>query len=106
MLPPPTLVNLRSGASYDIYIGLGSPWGNRFLGDAPRPKAIQLYETRLRHLLNDPAWRVELKGLSGKVLGCHCAPLDCHGDVIIKLFNELQDGKIKTKEPNGEPQIS
>jgi hypothetical protein len=101
VLPPPIIVNLRAGDSYDEYIGLGSAWGNRFIGDSPRNRAISLYETRLRNLLKDPAWRVALKALSGKRLGCHCKPKACHGDVIIKLFLELIDGKLEVSNDQG-----
>ena len=31
----------------------------------------------------------ELKRLKGKKLGCWCKPERCHGDVIVKLIEEL-----------------
>jgi hypothetical protein len=31
--------------------------------------------------------------LKGKILGCHCKPLACHGDVIAEYLNSLDDGK-------------
>jgi hypothetical protein len=27
--------------------------------------------------------------LKGKILGCWCHPLPCHGDVLVKLIKEL-----------------
>jgi hypothetical protein len=30
----------------------------------------------------------DVKSLKDKVLGCYCAPLPCHGDVLVKLANE------------------
>ena len=30
----------------------------------------------------------KVKELKGKVLGCHCAPLKCHGDYLKQLTNE------------------
>lgn len=31
--------------------------------------------------------------LRGKVLGCHCKPLACHGDILADYLNSLDDGK-------------
>lgn len=31
--------------------------------------------------------------LKGKVLGCHCKPLACHGDILANYLNSLDDGK-------------
>lgn len=100
-LPPPQVVNIRRcapgvEAGYDQYIGLGTPWGNPFANTCSRTSAIRQYEKRIRGFLKDAGWRVDLKALSGKKLGCHCAPLPCHGDVLVKLFLELwgPNGKL------------
>jgi len=29
----------------------------------------------------------QLDNLQGKVLGCHCKPLACHGDILAELAN-------------------
>lgn len=87
-LAPPTVVNVRN-SPYDEYIGLGSIWGNKFLNSS-RASAIRAYEKSMRRFLDaDPSWRVELKALSGKRLGCHCFPRPCHGDILVRLFLEL-----------------
>lgn len=102
ILAPPIVVNLRSGASYDVYIGLGSPWGNPYANTTTRGSAIRMYENRMRRFLKEDAgWRVDLKALAGKRLGCHCSPQPCHGDVLVKLFLELygDPGKIESGEP-------
>lgn len=98
-LPPPIVKNIRTQGPADEYIGLGSFWGNPYANTMNRGAAIKAYEKRLRRFLADDAgWRVELKALSGKTLGCHCAPRPCHGDVIVKLFLELwgMDGKMES----------
>ena len=87
-LTPPTVVNLHQN-EYDEYIGLGSMWGNVFVDGNNRKVAIRRYERRMRMLLDDAGWRVALKALSGKRIGCHCAPRPCHGHVLVKLFLEL-----------------
>ena len=79
---------------YDVYIGRGSKWGNPFShipnSMAPFPvdsreDAIRAYEN---WILNQPellaAAKTELKN---KVLGCHCAPMKCHGDILLKIAN-------------------
>lgn len=88
LLTPPTVVNIKS-QPHEIYIGLGSIWGNPYANTMPRNQAIKAFEKRLRRFLEDPGWRVELKALAGKTIGCHCSPQSCHGDVIVKLFLEL-----------------
>src|SRR5882672_554567 len=101
ILPPPIVVNLRVGQEHDEYIGVGSMWGNKFIGSGSRVSIIKSYEKRMRILLEDAGWRVELKALSGMRLGCHCSPKICHGDVLVKLFLELwgPDGKMVVGGP-------
>jgi hypothetical protein len=62
-------------------------WGNPFkIGvDGDRQQVVELYE---RWLLHDPAaheHRRRLPELHGRILGCHCHPKPCHGDVLAKL---------------------
>ena len=73
---------------YDIYIGRPSKWSNPFkIGKhGTRKQVIKKFHEWLltqEDLLND------LHELDGKVLGCWCKPLACHGD-ILKLERENQ----------------
>ena len=71
---------------YDIYIGRPSIWGNPFkISDGiARLDSIDLY----RHwLLKKPNLLAKLPDLRGKVLGCYCSPLACHGDVLEYFAN-------------------
>jgi hypothetical protein len=83
-----TVVNIKSGKPYDIYIGRPSKWGNpfRIRHDQNRAEVIEWFERYLRSNIN---LRLQLPELRGKVLGCYCKPLDCHGDVLIKLLHEI-----------------
>lgn len=74
--------------SYDVYIGRGSIWGNPFIigPDGTRAQVIAKYEVYAR---NNKAIMKNLPTLKDKVLGCFCAPLPCHGDILIKLYDEL-----------------
>lgn len=70
-----------------VYIGRPSKWGNPFVigPDGTRQTVINKYRKYLLHnqpLLEDA--RIELKG---KDLLCFCAPLACHGDVLLEMVN-------------------
>ena len=76
----------RSG--FDVYIGRPSVFGNPFVigKDGTREEVIEKYR---QYILSHPALLkkiiVELKG---KILGCFCHPLPCHGDVIAQICDE------------------
>ena len=80
-------VNLRK-ERYDVYIGRGSKWGNKFVigKDGNREEVIRKYREWImlnKELLNS------LHELKGKKLGCFCKPQACHGDVLAELVNNL-----------------
>lgn len=83
-----TIVN-RHTSSFDIYIGRGTKWGNKFeIGkDGNRNDVILKYEY---WILKQPSLMSSLHELDDKVLGCSCKPKPCHGDVLIKL-RKLQE---------------
>jgi len=72
-------------ASYDIYIGRPTKWGNPFVltNESERDAVVEQYR---EWLATQPeliaAVRKELKG---KILGCWCAPRSCHGDILVKV---------------------
>lgn len=89
------VVNLKL-ASYDVYIGRGSIWGNPYthITDGKtrakyivsnREEAIEKYR---EYLENSPQLIRRLWELKGKTLGCYCKPLSCHGDVLIELIDK------------------
>lgn len=71
---------------FDVYIGRPSKWGNPFtIGkDGNRAKVIEKYADWIGGRLKLLA---DLPELEGKVLGCWCKPLACHGDVLLELMN-------------------
>lgn len=77
---------VRRSEPHDVYVGRGSKWGNPYrIGvHGTREEVIALYEKRL---LASPTLMSALGELRGKVLGCYCAPLPCHGDVLARLAN-------------------
>ena len=77
---------------FDVYIGRPSKWGNPFSHQAgtlakfkvsSRDEAVAKFE---EYLLASDLMK-DLHELKGKVLGCWCAPLSCHGDVLVKWAN-------------------
>lgn len=71
-----------------VLIDRRTKWGNPFKlsGAISREQSVTMYR---QWLLNRPdlieAARLELKG---KDLVCWCAPLLCHGDVLLQVANE------------------
>ena len=62
-------------------------WGNPFLigRHGNREEVIERYRTWLWGKVRKGEIQVaELAALNGKTLACHCAPLPCHGDVLVK----------------------
>jgi len=78
------VVNVKD-EDYDVYIGKGTKWGNIFREgvDGTREEVIVKYDKDIR---NKP-WLIHEIGheLKGRILGCHCKPLPCHGDILVKL---------------------
>jgi hypothetical protein len=89
------LVVHKSRKPFDVYIGRPSKWGNPFthlsFGTiathrvATREESISRYREWLQ---TQPELLAALPELRGKILGCWCSPLDCHGDVLAELANK------------------
>ena len=92
---PTTVVNIYKNRSYDVYIGRGSIWGNPFHqgADGNRYQVVAKYRS---YILNRPDLLAKLPTLKGKILGCYCKPLMCHGDVLVELLREMEKGEINS----------
>lgn len=88
------VANVDKGDRHDVYIGRGSSWGNPYaIGfDGDRDEVIRKYKYDFDRGFLKSSKEDALK-LKGKVLGCHCKPMACHGDVIANYLNSLDDGK-------------
>ena len=91
-----TVVNIRKKkgcpkVKCDVYIGRGTPFGNIFrIGvDGDREQVLAKYKEYFYRRLTDPIFRSKVLELKGKVLGCWCKPLACHGDIIAEYLNTL-----------------
>jgi len=72
-----------------VYIGRPSKWGNPFVigKDGTRSEVIRMYEAWIRsqpNLVEDAK-----RELKGKDLVCFCGPKPCHGDVLMRIANEV-----------------
>ena len=68
---------------YDVYVGRPGSWGNLYC-TGTREENIAWHR---EWLLWCPAQLRRLRELRGKVLGCWCHPLPCHGDTLDELAN-------------------
>ena len=78
----------RDAPSDAVYIGRGSPWGNPFRIGVHGNRAEVIERFRCETLPT-----LDLQPLRGKSLVCYCAPLPCHGDVLLQAAAEFGEGK-------------
>lgn len=70
-----------------------SPFANPYkVGrDGSLSEILIKYEEYIRKKLEkDSELREELLSLDGKTLGCWCAPDPCHGDILIRILEEIR----------------
>lgn len=86
----PKVYNLRDGdlPTDAVLVDRSTEWGNPFIiginGD--RTMVLKKFEYyAYKRLKREHDW---LDPLRGKDLVCHCAPLPCHADVLLRLVNE------------------
>lgn len=97
-----TVVNIKN-EDYDIYIGRIKStymhYGNPFImgRDGTRKEVIEKHWDWLKGIRftnfeqKQRKWILKnLYRLYGKRIGCHCKPLDCHGDNYIKLMEGMK----------------
>lgn len=87
MTPPNKFVVHCKTDNYDVYIGRPSRYGNPFeIGkDCTRTEVIQKYK---EWIYSQPELLEEIRSnLKGKILGCWCSPLACHGDILSEIAN-------------------
>lgn len=87
------VVNLRK-EKYTHYIGRGSIFGNPFIvgQHGTREQCIEAYEDRVREEINNTLGHRIYHLPKDAVLGCYCKPRACHGDIIVKIWEELHNG--------------
>ena len=90
------VVNINKN-NFDILIMRPSKWGNPF---SHKEGTLALFKTKSRsesiqkfeeYLLNNKDLFNSLNELKYKTLGCVCKPKSCHGDVLKKYVDKLED---------------
>lgn len=83
----PQVFNRRDGhCDNAVYVGRPSKWGNPFVigKDGSREAVIEKFRIWIQ---KQPHLMAALPELRGYHLECWCAPLPCHGDVLLELAN-------------------
>ena len=95
-MPSPRVVNMRDHGGKPppgaVRIDRRTRWGNEFrIGrDGTREEVLEKHR---RVVLSRPGMRALIpQALRGKDLACWCAPLPCHGDVLLKIANREEGG--------------
>lgn len=87
-----TVINLSNNHRGEEYVRICRPsrWGNPFkIGrDGTREEVIRKYEA---YILTRPDLLAQLPTLKGKRLACWCAPFACHGDILARMADELEE---------------
>lgn len=80
----------------DVLIDRSTKWGNPFSHRegtkaeylvSTRTEAIQKYH---EYLEKNEDLLGSLSELDGKVLGCHCKPKACHGDILVEFIEKTR----------------
>jgi hypothetical protein len=97
MVMQPRVVNAKRHGrvtnSEWAYVGRPTKWGNPFVigKDGSREQVIEKHRAWIE---TQPQLLAALDELRGKHLICHCAPLPCHGDILLKLANKPQGNQM------------
>ena len=86
-----SVVNIKRWRPYDVYIGRPGPWGNPYVigRDGTREEVIAPYQEWLEE--QPELVKKVREELRDRVLGCFCAPLACHGDILAEIANTAND---------------
>lgn len=90
MAEPKVLNKYKDSIPEDsVYIGRPTQWGNPFIMTdnkmETRELSIKMYAGWIKK--NPTLISAAMKDLRGKDLVCFCAPLPCHGDILIQIAN-------------------
>lgn len=92
----PRVVNVMTASVAGSYVLVDrtTRWGNRHRcgpgAGRSRDEAIRRHRVDVAAALDDPEYRRDLEAdLAGRDVGCHCAPLPCHGRTLIAAANSL-----------------
>lgn len=95
-LPPPAPARVVNASThgFEIYIGHGSPFSNPFLVHREYERESQVEAFRQWLPSQPELLRLGRSILPGKILGSHCPPRLCHGEVWSEVAEGLWDHLI------------
>lgn len=77
-----------------VYIGRGSLWGNPYpmIKKEDRSYVVEEYQKYLdEQISKETILPEEIRYLDGRDLVCFCAPLPCHGDILLNKVNKYKE---------------
>lgn len=85
-----------------VYIGRPSVYGNPFshipsfypdvtVVDTREESIARYREYFYERIKTDPIFKMQVHELKGKDLICFCAPLPCHGDIILDYLSRFEE---------------
>lgn len=83
---------MNSYPCWAVYIGRPSKWGNPFMlrpNSTPEERSLVIEKYKLWLTTHPELIAAAKRELRGKDLLCWCAPLACHGDVLLRIANEI-----------------
>ena len=85
------IVFIKTKEGKERYPKQDSKWCNPFKIDNnnTREDVLEKYETYILEKIRKEPEKYDLKELINKNLGCWCHPERCHGDILIKLLNNI-----------------
>lgn len=90
-----TVVNVKTTADFDVFIGRPSHWGNPYVigRDGNRETVIEKFALYVANQKSNLIIEART-ALRGKKLGCYCAPKACHGDLWAS-WADSEPGSVK-----------
>lgn len=91
-----TVVNIHTGDAFDVYIGRPGRGFDGYFGNphahGSRRANVEAFKSYFaKRVAEDPEYRARVLALKGKILGCHCAPLLCHGHIMAAWIDSQKD---------------
>ena len=80
-----------------VRVDRATPWGNPFVIGRDGDRATVIARYRDDHLPSRPDLLARLGELRGKALGCWCAPLACHADVLATAVKVKGVGRLDSR---------
>lgn len=92
------VVHVKQAVPGAVYVGRPSPFGNPFVVGVHGSRLVVIERYRewlIDRCYRDVAFRRQVAALHGRTVACWCAPLPCHGSVLLEVAAALQQRREK-----------